>query len=115
MQVPLVAFGIWLASERAGVHDTEVAVVLVAIVPLVFPKEYVSVCVKAEEARLIEIVPADPIVIFAADTLEARGMLSSVILALAVIVPYERISKSLTVRFASSTLLRIAHILSRLG
>ena len=74
-------------SERAGVHDTEVAVVLVAIVPLVFPKEYVSVCVKAEEARLIEIVPADPIVIFAADTLEARGMLSSVMLALAVIVP----------------------------
>ena len=60
VQVPLIAFGIWLASERAGVHDTEVAVVLVAIVPLVFPKEYVSVCVKAEEARLIEIVPADP-------------------------------------------------------
>ena len=39
VQVPLVAFGIWLARERAGVHDTEVAVVLVAIVPLVFPKE----------------------------------------------------------------------------
>ena len=87
VQVPLIAFGIWLASERAGVHDTEVAVVLVAIVPLVFPKEYVSVCVKAEEARLIEIVPADPIVMFPAVTPEARGMLSSVMLALAVIVP----------------------------
>ena len=36
---PLVAFGIWLASDKAGVHDTEVAVVLVAIVPLVLPKE----------------------------------------------------------------------------
>lgn len=87
VQVPLVAFGIWLARDKAGVHDTEVAVVLVAIVPLVFPKEYVSVWVNEEEALLIVIVPADPIVIFAADTLEARGMLSSVILALAVIVP----------------------------
>ena len=87
VQVPLIAFGIWLASERAGVHDTEVAVVLVAIVPLVFPKEYVSVWVNEEDALLIVIVPADPIVIFAADTLEARGMLSSVILALAVMVP----------------------------
>ena len=87
VQVPLVAFGIWLARDKAGVHDTEVAVVLVAIVPLVFPKEYVSVWVNEEEALLIVIVPADPIVIFAADTLEARGMLSSVMLALAVIVP----------------------------
>ena len=87
VQVPLVAFGIWLARDKAGVHDTEVAVVLVAIVPLVFPKEYVSVWVNEAEALLIVIVPADPIVIFAADTLEARGMLSSVILALAVIVP----------------------------
>lgn len=87
VQVPLVAFGIWLASERAGVHDTEATVVLVAIVPLVFPKEYVSVWVNEEDALLIVIVPADPIVIFPADTLEVRGILSSVMLALAVIVP----------------------------
>ena len=87
VQVPLIAFGIWLANERAGVHDTEVAVVLVAIVPLVFPKEYVSVWVNEEDALLIVIVPADPIVIFVADTLEARGILSSVMLALAEMVP----------------------------
>ena len=87
MQVPLVAFGIWFASESGGVHLTEVAVVFVIIVPLVLPKEYVSVWVNEEEALLIVIVPADPNVILAADTLEARGMLSSVMLALAEIVP----------------------------
>lgn len=43
VQVPVTAFGIWLASDSGGVHDTEVAVVLVTIVPLVFPKEYVRV------------------------------------------------------------------------
>ena len=40
-----------------------------------------------EDALLIVIVPEDPIVIFPADTLEARGILSSVMLALAEMVP----------------------------
>ena len=39
MQVPLVLFGIWLASDVGGVHETDVDVVFVAIVPDVLPKE----------------------------------------------------------------------------
>ncbi len=39
MQVPLVLLGICVASDVGGVHETDVALVFVAIVPLAFPKE----------------------------------------------------------------------------
>ena len=84
VQVPLTAFGIWLARDRGGVHDTEVDVVFVAIVPLVLPKLYVSVCVKDDDARLMLTVVADPIVALDADTLDALAIESSVMVALAV-------------------------------
>ena len=86
MQTPLVVFGIWLARESGGVQDTEVAEVLVAIVPLALPKVYVSVWVKDEEALLILIARAEPIVPFEAETEDALGMESRVIFALAVIL-----------------------------
>ena len=38
VQVPVVAFGIWDASETGGVHDTE-SPTEVAIVPVALPKE----------------------------------------------------------------------------
>lgn len=38
VQVPVTAFGIWLARETGGVHETDVAVVLVTIVPVALPK-----------------------------------------------------------------------------
>ena len=71
-------FGICEANEVGGVHDTDVALVFVAIVPLVLPKEYVSVCVKDEEARVILIVPALPIVVAGMEMLDVRGMVCSV-------------------------------------
>ena len=64
-----------------GVHDTDVEVVFVTIVPLVSPKEYFSVCVKDEDARVIEIVVAEPISTSEDETDEARAMESSVIFA----------------------------------
>lgn len=87
VQVPVTALGIWLASDTGGVHDTEVAVVFVTIVPVALPKVYVSVWVKEEDARLMEILVADPMVALAADTEEALGMESSVMVALAVMEP----------------------------
>ena len=38
VHTPLVAFGIWLASDKGGVQDTE-APTFVAIAPLVFPNQ----------------------------------------------------------------------------
>jgi hypothetical protein len=86
VQVPVVALGIWLARDNAGVHDTEVEVVFVAIVPDVEPKVYVSVCVNEDDARVMVIVDADPILTEVADTVDALAMLSSVMVALAVIL-----------------------------
>ena len=70
--------GIWLANDVGGVQDTEVAVVLVAIVPEALPKAYDSVCVKDEDAREMLIVPALPIAVAGIDTLDVRGMVRSV-------------------------------------
>ena len=78
MQVPLVLFGIWLASEVGGVHETEVDVVFVAIVPDVLPKEYVSVWVKDDEAREIVILFALPMVVAGMEMLDVRGIVCSV-------------------------------------
>lgn len=39
VQVPLVVLGIWFANARAGVHDTDVEVVFVVMVPVALPKE----------------------------------------------------------------------------
>ena len=39
MQVPLVLLGIWEARDVGGVQETDVEVVLVAIVPVALPKE----------------------------------------------------------------------------
>ena len=86
VHTPEVALGIWLASDNDGVHDTFVAVVFVAIVPVAVPKEYVRVCVKEELALEMEIVEAAPISTEVADTEEALAILSSVIVALAVIL-----------------------------
>ena len=83
MQVPLVLFGICVASDVGGVHDTDVALVLEAIVPLALPKEYVSVCVKDEEAREMLIVPALPIVVAGMVMLDVRGIVRRVIVWLA--------------------------------
>lgn len=74
-----------MARESAGVHDTEVDDVFVAIVPVALPKEYVSVCVKEEDALVIVIVDALPRLTAVAETVDARGMESSVTVALAVI------------------------------
>jgi hypothetical protein len=38
VHTPLVAFGIWLASDKGGVQETE-APTFVAIAPLVFPNQ----------------------------------------------------------------------------
>ena len=37
VQVPVTAFGIWLARETGGVHETEVDEVFVTIVPVALP------------------------------------------------------------------------------
>ena len=58
--LPLVLFGIWFASVRAGVQLTDVLLVFVAIVPVALPKVYVSVWVKLLDARLMLIAPALP-------------------------------------------------------
>ena len=81
VQVPEVAFGICWAKSLEGVHDTEVDVVFVTIVPLVLPKEYFNVCVKDEDALVMEIVVAEPISTSEDETDEARAMESSVIFA----------------------------------
>jgi hypothetical protein len=73
--VPLVAFGICAARVAvAGVQDTEVLVVFVAIVPDAVPNAQVKVCVKEELARLMAIVPAVPIVKSDTEIDDARGM-----------------------------------------
>jgi hypothetical protein len=61
-------------------------VVFVAIVPDVEPKVYASVCVNEDEARVIVIVDAAPILTEVADTVDALAMLSSVMVALAVML-----------------------------
>ena len=60
-----------------------VALVLVAIVPLALPKEYVSVCVKDEEAREMLIVPVLPIVVAGMEMLDVRGIVRRVTVWLA--------------------------------
>ena len=55
MHTPLVAFGIWLASESGGVHDFDVPM-FVPIVPEAEPNEYNSVCTVFSLCRAIEIV-----------------------------------------------------------
>ena len=72
-----------MARDTAGVHDTEVDVVFVAIVPEASPKLYFNVWVKEDDALLMEIVVAFPIVTADADTVDARGIESSVTVALA--------------------------------
>ena len=76
--MPLALLGIWLASDVGGVQDTEVDVVLVAIVPVALPNAYVSVCVKDDDAREMLIVPALPIAVAGMDMLEVRGIVCSV-------------------------------------
>jgi hypothetical protein len=72
---PLVALGTCAARvEVAGVQDTEVLVVFVAMVPDADPKRHVKVWVKLELARLMEIEPALPIVKDGTVIDDARGM-----------------------------------------
>lgn len=58
-------------------------VVFVTMVPVAVPKAYVTVCVKEEDARLIVIFIALPIVPLSAVTVDALGIESSVMVALA--------------------------------
>ena len=59
-------------------------VVLVAIVPVALPKEYVSVCVKKDDALVIVIDDAEPMFTLVADTVDALGIVVSVCVPLAV-------------------------------
>ena len=59
----LTLLGICAASDVGGVHETEVEELLVQMVPVASPKEYVMVCVKDVEARVTVMVPAEPIVV----------------------------------------------------
>ena len=84
VQVPDTAFGIWFASVRAGVHETDVDVVFETIVPVVLPKEYVKVCVNDDDALVIVIVEAEFKFVLVADTVDALGIVSRVCVPLAV-------------------------------
>ena len=84
--VPDVAFVTWFASVIAGVHETEVSVVLATIVPEALPKAYVMVCVNELAALEMEIVDALPIVPALMLILDALGMESKVIAALALML-----------------------------
>ena len=61
-----------------GVHETEVEELLVQMVPVASPKEYVMVCVKDVEARVTVMVPAEPIVVAGMDMEDFRGIVRSV-------------------------------------
>ena len=78
VQVPDIAFGICDAKDSGGFHEIEVEVVLLTIVPLALPNEYVNVCVKDEDALLMVIVDAAFISVFVADTPEARAIVFNV-------------------------------------
>ena len=84
VQVPEVALGTCSESDTVGVHDTDVDVVFVAIVPVAFPNLYVRVCVNELDALLIDTVVALPIVTADADTLDALGIVFNVCVPLAV-------------------------------
>ena len=75
--MPVVLFGIWFAKDRGGVHPSAVAEVFVAIVPLVLPKLYVTVCVNEDEAREIYIVPPLPRAVDAMLMVDLLGMVYS--------------------------------------
>ena len=85
VQVPVVDFGIWFASVRGGVQETDVLVVFVAIVPFALPKVYDSVWVKDDDALVTVMVLAVPRLTGFAETEEALGIVFSVTVALAVI------------------------------
>ena len=70
--------GTCVARDVGGVHETEVDVVLVVIVPVALPKEYAKVCVNEEDAREMVIVPADPIVVAGMETVDLRGIVCRV-------------------------------------
>ena len=78
LQVPDIAFGICDARDNGGFQDTDVEVVLLIIVPLVFPNEYVNVWVNDDDALLIDMVEVPFISAFVADTPEARGIVFNV-------------------------------------
>ena len=58
--------------------------VFVAIVPVALPKEYVSVCVNEDDALVIVIVDAEPILTLVAEMVDALGIVVSVCVPLAV-------------------------------
>ena len=70
--------GICAASDVGGVHEMEVEELLVQIVPVASPKEYVIVCVKDVDARVTVIVPAEPIVVAGMEMVDFRGMVRRV-------------------------------------
>ena len=70
--------GICAASDVGGVQETEVEELLVQIVPVASPKEYVMVCVKDVEARVTVIVPAEPIVVAGIEIEDFRGIVRRV-------------------------------------
>lgn len=85
VQVPVVDFGIWFASVRGGVQETDVLVVFVAIVPFALPKVYDSVWVKDDDALVTVMVLAVPRFTDLADTEDALGMVFNVTVAFAAI------------------------------
>ena len=85
VQVPVVDFGIWFASVRGGVQETDVLVVFVAIVPFALPKVYDSVWVKDDDALVTVMVLAIPRFTDFADTEDALGMVFRVTVAFAAI------------------------------
>ena len=74
----LTLLGICAASDVGGVHETEVEELLVQMVPVASPKEYVMVCVKDVEARVTVMVPAESIVVAGMDMEDYRGIVRSV-------------------------------------
>ena len=85
VQVPVVDFGIWFASVRGVVQETDVLVVFVAIVPFALPKVYDSVWVKDDDALVTVMVLAVPRFTDLADTEDALGMVFNVTVAFAAI------------------------------
>lgn len=72
----LTLLGICAASDVGGVHETEAEELLVQMVPVASPKEYVMVCVKDVEARVTVMIPAEPIVVAGMDMEDFRGIVA---------------------------------------
>ena len=86
--VPAVALGIWGAMVAVGgVHGTDVPAVLVTTVPEAVPNAHKIVWVNPDEARVMVIAPALPIVKAPQVMVEALGMVFSVPDPLPEIVP----------------------------